>query len=236
MSMIDLISAVNLLKTFNTCINVIDVGACGGSFRDRNINLFGDNSYLIGIEPNPHLPKKTEYDQFLNIAIHNVDETTSMKFNIHRDYGCSSLSRMKNEILTNNVAEKNKWWCNVDIQSISDVKEVEVKSLKILLDEYPKFKNELIHLVKIDAQGVDIHVAKSLREYLDKTVFIILECVTSIDANVVLYDNQTIMTEDINTMNHLGFSVYKTLDYTSSGTPEADVLFINNKWKNLCQE
>jgi FkbM family methyltransferase len=235
MSMIDLVSAVNFLKTLNSCINIIDVGACGGGFRDRNANLVGDNAYWLGIEPNPYLPKKTEYNQFLNVAIHNVDVSTSMKFNIHRDYACSSLSRLKNEILTSNVAEKDKWWCTTDIQTINTVVDVKVCSLKSILNDFPKFQNELIHIVKIDAQGIDIHVAKSLREYLDKTIFIILECVTSTDSNVVLYDDQTLIADDIKTMSSLGFSVYKTLDYTSTGTPEADVMFINNKWKELCQ-
>jgi|688.fasta_scaffold49391_2 FkbM family methyltransferase len=231
----------NLKETFNylnnlDSINIVDVGAAGGGFKREVFPYITKSNFWVGIEPdkrhNNHGVEK-EYDLWFQNAIDDVEGRKTMQFNINESSYCNSLLELNSEIITKDINQKNNlWYCPDNISTIISVEDVEVVSLKELFDEIPKFKNELIHFLKIDAQGVDIRVVKSLKEYIKKTMFIMMESIVETDNNLRLYKNQTSLTEDNEVMNQLGFKKLFDIDY-SHICPEADVIYYNINLLNL---
>ncbi len=137
---------------------------------------------------------------------------------------------MNTDIITHNKDEKkDKWFIDRVIEEVKCKKEVTVTSLERVINNL-NFKNDkdVIHCVKIDTQGNDIKVARSLGSWLPNTMFIQLESVTSHDPKKVLYKGQQLLENDIDDMRLLGFSPCSIEDYSGFASPEGDVLFINN--------
>lgn len=219
----------DFLKNYDN-VNIIDVGCASGSFKEQYYKNFQNQSYWIGVEPNPIHKQNIPYDLYFGNAIDDVNERVMKPFYFNQDSYCSSLLEINNEILTNDINKMDELWYtssqNYPFNVIS-VDDVEVVSLKILLDEIPKFENELIHFLKVDAQGVDIRVVQSLREYIPKTLFVMIESVVSKNPNLKLYKNQTQFSEDDKIMNELGFRKLFDIDYSQNSSPEADVVYVN---------
>ena len=212
-------------------INVVDVGVNEGQIKQFLDAALKTPSYFVGIEPNTELTQSNKYDVMFDYAIDDVETPEKRIFYINEDSDCSSLLKMKDDIITHDINERNsgdKWYIPRTINNIRESKEVIVNSMKNVLDTLPKFKDELIHLLKVDVQGVDIRVIKSMKEYLDSTIFVMVEIVTSKNKDVVLYEGQTTIEDDIKTMDELGFVPYHVIDYAP--TPEADIIFINKKY------
>jgi hypothetical protein len=231
----------NLQETFEylnkyESVNIIDVGAANGIFKRENFPYITKNNFWVGIEPNKNYNNghvQREYDLWFQNAIDDVEGRKITQFNINQDAYCSSLLEINKEIITKDINKKDDlWYCPSEISTIVSIEDVEVVSLKELFDEIPKFKNELIHFLKVDAQGVDIRVVKSLKEYTNKTMFIMIESIVETDNNLRLYKNQTSLTEDNEIMNQLGFKKLFDIDY-SHICPEADVIYYNIDLLNL---
>lgn len=222
--------AIPFLNEFDT-INIIDVGCNTGPFIKEVKPLLTKDSYWIGIDPTDHGVGNL-YDLYLNKAISNVEKDEIAIFTEYNDSGCNSLLDMNTDIITHDRNDKNnKWFIDRVIEQVVKKKEVTVTSLKSILDWIPKFNcnvDNLIHYVKIDTQGNDINVVRSLGPYLATTMFIQLECVTSHDPKKVLYKGQQLLENDIDDMRILGFSMVSMEDYSSFASPEGDVLFVNN--------
>jgi FkbM family methyltransferase len=219
-----------ILKTNPQRVNLVDVGAYAGSFMVEIRPMFGSIPIVsLGIEPHmvsPHIVSL--YNYFENCAIDDVSAPEYKLFNVNSDSSCSSLLEMNTHMLTNNMSEKDKkWYVNRKIDNIVEKKSVMVRSLSSIFDTIPEFSDNIIHFVKIDAQGVDIRVVRSMKKYLEKTMFVCIETVTSADKNVVLYDGQITMDDDIKEMKGFGFSPFEVIDYSYTGTPEADMIFVN---------
>lgn len=209
-------------------INIIDVGCNTGPFIKEVKPHIKKKSYWIGIDPTDHKVGNL-YELFLNKAISNVKEDEKAIFTEYNDSGCNSLLDMNTDIITHDRASsKDKWFIDRVIEEVVQKKEVVVTSLERVLNDIPKFEKEFVHYVKIDTQGNDINVARSLGKYLRKTMFIQLECVTSHDPKKVLYKGQQLLENDIDDMRLLGFSLMNVEDYSGFASPEGDALFVNN--------
>lgn len=224
------------LKNFDR-VNIIDVGCASGSFIREHYDILENKGFWIGVEPNPIHRQSVEYDLLFGNAVDNVDEKVIKPFHFNQDSYCSSLLEINKQILTNDINKKDDYWYtsseNYPFNVIS-VNDVEVVSLKILLDEIPKFKTEIVHFLKVDAQGVDIRVVQSLREYIKQTLFVMIESVVSKNPNLILYKNQTVFAEDDKIMTDLGFQKLFDIDYSQTHSPEADVIYVNiNLMNNL---
>jgi FkbM family methyltransferase len=214
-------------------INVVDVGVNQGQMKQFLDLYLKTPSFFVGIEPNTELIQTNKYDIMFDYAIDDVESPEKRTFYINEDSDCSSLLKMKDDIITHDINERNnedKWYIPRNINNIKESKEVTVTSLKNILDTIPKFQTELIHLLKVDVQGVDIRVIKSMKEYLNNTIFVMVEIVTSKNKDVVLYEGQTTIEDDYIIMNELGFEPYHIIDYAP--TLEADIIFINKKYIN----
>jgi len=228
----DLKELFNYLNNYES-INIVDVGAANGLFKNEYSGYLNNKNFWVGVEPNKNYNTKTGYDLWFYNAIDDVEERKTMKFNINQDAYCSSLLEINKEIITKDITKKDDfWYCPSEISTIVSVEDVEVLSLKDLLNQIPKFENELIHFLKVDAQGVDIRVVKSLKDYVKNTLFIMIESIVNTDNNLILYKNQTTFTEDNEVMNQLGFKKLFDIDY-SHICPEVDVIYYNTNLLNL---
>ena len=209
-------------------INIIDVGCNTGPFIKEVKPNIKKKSYWVGIDPTDHKVGDL-YELYLNKAVSNVKEDEKAIFTEYNDSGCNSLLDMNTDIITHDrTSSKDKWFIDRIIEQVIQKKEVVVTSLERILNDITKFKEEFVHYVKIDTQGNDINVAKSLGKYLQKTIFIQLECVTSHDPKKVLYKGQQLFENDVDDMRLLGFTLMNIEDYSGFASPEGDVLFVNN--------
>lgn len=218
----DAASYLNSLQ--DSTLVIVDVGCYAGVFRNILQEFLLKPSFWIGIDPIAGVPT---YDIVIKKAIANVKEEILGAFFCYEYAQCSSLLPMNTEIITYNPGEWNtKWLAPWPIEKLSSIYEVPICSLKDALKDIPA--TDVIHFLKIDAQGMDIHVVESLGEKLNNTYFVQLECVASHNPDIVLYKGQTIMEDDVLKMREFGFEIFSAEYYTSS--PEADVIFYN---KNL---
>lgn len=208
-------------------VNIIDVGCNTGTFLTYVKPLLKTTQFWVGIDPSD-LGSSKMYDIYLNKAISDVVEDEKAIFTEYNDSGCNSLLDMNVDIITHERGDNQKWFIDRIIEQVVQKKEVVVTSLEKVLDAIPKFQTEPVHYVKIDTQGNDINVAKSLGKYIGNTMFIQLECVTSHDPKKVLYKGQQLLENDIDDMRILGFTMINMEDYSGFASPEGDVLFINN--------
>lgn len=206
---------------------VVDVGCHKGHFIDEFKSVVHKNLYTIGIDP-LDFNVSHKYNVYIQAAIANVDIPTTKTFYEHIEPGCSSLLQMNKEIVSHeDQTSPSKWFVPWEIETVINELPVVVSSLENLLDQTEQ-KIKYIHYLKVDSQGMDIKVVKSLRKYLDKTMFIQIESVISHSTDVVLYKGQQIMEQDINVMYELGFIILD-IKYHHFGfkVNEADVIFFN---------
>jgi hypothetical protein len=169
-------------------------------------NHFNDR-YVIGIEPNPDC-----YDQpnswqgrFWNIkdefeshpqgdnyyhvigACDNVDSIVEKSFYLlSGNVGCSSLLEPKIH--------------NIKGCAIDKVIKVETFPLYLMLNQ---IKYDIIELIKIDAQGKDLDIVKSLRNHLKNICYLDIE-----DDSTVYYHSAANHKEIMEYMTENGFEFY----------------------------
>ena len=165
-----------------------DIGACTG----ETLNKFKDYDIIYAFEPNPFsfniLEKK--YNN-INVKLFNIaisDENGYKKFNCHDHYQYSSFLKILN---TGEFAEK----CHdIDMGYDNIVNIIDVETMR--LDTFMS-NNFIPHIdyLKIDTQGYDLNVVKSLGDMINKVKIIELE--TQIKP---LYKNSPTKEEIINYM------------------------------------
>jgi hypothetical protein len=170
----------------------IDVGTAIDAPNSANWLLNYEDAYVIGIEPSPiniailqeGRPANVSFPYLrlvdnsiirngvkvgdiggrfclLQCAIDDVNEPTTASFYLtdKRNTGCSSL-----------LKPTAKLGLNVD-----EIYQTPVISLKTALEHVPFEKFEYITYLKTDAQGKDLDVVKSCKEYLEKVLILQME-------------------------------------------------------------
>ena len=202
-------------------VNVIDVGAARGSFIEELAGVFvqaglGDNEiYSIGIDPS-HREAEEKYDTFIRACVDNVespreedlyihdndDQANSLCISMLEDGGTGELypadSRRKVWVLNLNTIIDYHWW---------------------LFDE------QIIHFLKIDAEGKDLDIVESLsQENLKRIKYIALECKNGAPR----YEGDRDIDECIEYMKSIGFDVSFRWD-ADNNSQLSDVVFVNRE-------
>ena len=205
----------------------VDVGLSIDAPNSASWLLKDEKSFVIGVEPSPenisvlykgrpsdfHLPylclsndtvmlkseivcKIKKRFQLIECAIDNVDSPTTAPFYMtdERNTGCSSLLKPTEKL-------------GLDVKKVHQAK---VNSLKQILDEFYENTSRFpyITLLKSDAQGKDLDVIKSTRDYLDKVLFIKMEVRT--DGQ---YENEQKVSEIEEFMKNNKFNLYRDSHY-----------------------
>ena len=193
-------------------INVCDIGHHKGDFvREFNKNIPSSKFlYVLAIDPINH--GSDQNNKFIQKAIST--KTGKQRFHTYSEPGCNSLNEMLLE---------NKFKRPQDISKETEI-EVECATLESVLNE---FDFDLVHYLKIDAQGNDLDCVKSAGLWLKKCLFVQMETCVSTSDDMMMYQNQNTRAKDIEYMKSQGFELIKEWDHSTSSCPEADLVFFN---------
>lgn len=216
-------------------INLIDVGCARGQFL-RTVKKYFTEIYSVGIDPLNHQQERHsyslgDYNQYLQIAVDNVSEESFLNFYINNDDQASSLLEMDFENISNNINDINSkyyvtWANNLKINQTIKTR---VLSLEMVIDS---LESKDIHFLKIDAEGKDLDIVKSLGKYLNLPMFISIECSSHKNNNIRIFKNGCHRDEVVPYMLKNGFEIYKEVDYgmeKDNLTQVTDFVFINKK-------
>ena len=189
-------------------INIVDVGAARASFLvelDKLVDL--SKVFAIGIDPIDHGIAE-HYDKFYNACIDDVDSPTEMDFyrNIKDDQA--------NSLCVPSKGRMNKYENSIKVQVLN--------LNHIITDEIPE---EIIHFLKIDAEGKDLCIIKSLeKSILERIKYIAIECPMTSPR----HDGESTKDECIKYFESIGFEICFVHD-TDNGSDVSDVVFVNTK-------
>ena len=180
-------------------VNVIDVGSARASFLKELKKVYKKEVFSIGIDPIDHSVGEI-YSKFYNVCVDNVDVPTKVEFfkNMGDDQASSLFSKDGKSLGERDVLNLNN----------------------IIKDDLPK---ETIHFIKIDAEGKDLHIVKSLKEdTLSRIVFIAIECTRSSPR----FEDEYTKDQCISYFESIGFDMHYCYD-TNNGSGISDVVFKN---------
>lgn len=197
----------------------IDVGACIG----ETIDDFKDCDIIYAIEPgkDEYNVLKTKYKDDKRIIPINCAITEQ---NGERELICYENGRFSSFLELNKDGDFYKF-CEENTESFDIFKEkinVETQRLDTLIEKY---KIEEIEYLKVDTQGTDLNVIKSLGKYINIVRKIQLEVQLK-----ELYINSSTKDEIMEYMNDNNFKLIDTIYGLESKEYENDLIFLN---KNL---
>ena len=193
-----LIPVLNELTEYEK-LNVIDVGSARASFITELKKVYKKDIFSIGIDPIDHGVGEI-YSKFYNVCVDNVDVPTKVEFfkNLRDDQASSLFSKDGKSLGERDVLNLNN----------------------IIKDDLPI---EIIHFIKIDAEGKDLHIVKSLKEdTLTRVVFIAIECTRSSPR----FEDEYTKDQCISYFESIGFDIHYCYD-TDNGSGISDVVFKN---------
>jgi FkbM family methyltransferase len=193
-------------------INVVDVGAARASFMvELNKLVKGWKIYSIGIDPIDR-GFSGYYTKFYNACVDNVE--TPIKKDFYRNNKDDQASSLCSP--PENISSQFTNSGQVEVLNLND----------IIIENIPY---ETIHFIKIDAEGKDLDIVKSLsKSVLDRVKFISVECPNS---NPRFSEEHT-KNQSIEYFDSIGFDVF--YEYNTSTDPSnksnlSDIIFINKK-------
>lgn len=200
-----ILPALEKLKEYQK-INVIDVGAARASFLVELEKFFNlEDVYAVGIDPFDH-GISSHYDKFFFVCVDDVDSPTEKyllknKVDDQANTLCTPLECVKNEF--------------------DDSIKVSVLNLNDIIQE--EFGNNEIHFLKIDAEGKDLHIVKSLKDSILKRIkYIAIEC----PITKPRFDGEYMKSECIEYLNNKNFDVFFVWD-ADNGSDLSDIVFVN---------
>lgn len=149
----------------------IDVGTCIGNYiGNLSAICHEQNATFLCFEPNPVNIEKLERDFVFS------DKLKLFKHCISNEAGTASFFNWKDK--TKNVAGNGAAGLRSGGEKICTV---DVKRLDTVLQEQFPNQEIVLKFIKIDTEGNDTNVIKSLGKYLQSTKYIIFECSDCLD-------------------------------------------------------
>ena len=191
-------------------LKVVDVGVARGSFMvelDKLVHRM--NVFAVGIDPVPRDGAEDRYEKFYFACADNVESwpkspTKGLLYSDPEDDQASSLFP-RGEVLKKDGKE-------VDVLNLNDIIEEDIPSGPI-------------HFLKIDAEGKDLDIVKSLSPSTIKRIkYIALECKNGPPRFV----GEANKVECIKYMSSIGFAVYYEYE-SENGTLLSDVVFVKGE-------
>jgi hypothetical protein len=140
---------------------------------------------------------------------------------------CNSLLKMTSNITHDKAERKNKWYGATKFEGMTGSKTVPIWPLSAIVKQYG-LATEVIHFLKIDAQGCDLEAFLSLGRFMRNCLFVQMETVLSGTKEIVLYEGQTLYEEELPVMGNSGFQPFEMTDHRLEGaSPEGDIVYVN---------
>ena len=228
-----LLSIVRELLQGYDHINFIDVGSANGYILEK-LKLY--EAYSVAIDPlmETYLAQSpsTPINLYSNRICASIDSTTSehTDFLVHEELASSSRLEVNKE---KTVAEKDH---NNDLfylpkarRTAVEVKETTIVASRTLASviEEVGLADNIIHFLKVDAQGIDLRVVKSCSEYLSKNVLLLMIETTT---DGIVYMKASNFQENDGSLNSQGFQLLAHEKLLQDG---ADALYYNVRLLNL---
>lgn len=207
----------------------VDVGAAQGdvlhSFT-RDAGLIPP-VFSIGIDP-IDLRAARDYSAFVASAISNRDEGPTPFFR-QESSDCSSLKRIvpSHIVYDRSLIDGIRYFSSLPIDRTLETIAVPCTRLSTIIRQF-NLADQIVHFLKIDAQGADLDAFLSLDPFTRNCLFVQIETVYSGTPNDVercLYEGQSTFMEDRAALEAAGFRLLGVYPFVV--TPEADVLFVN---------
>lgn len=216
-----------LREKYTEKLNVIDIGCSYGSLCET-YGLTKENSFTIGIDP-MNRGSSGLYSHYIECAVDT--EEGHKKFYLNSgDPQASSLLELDNSRLTSNPKDKKEKIYIPWADRLKAEESIEVKTIPLskIINEY--FENKIIHFIKIDAEGNDFNIIKSInKEQFKNIIFITAEC-SSHEDGITMFKNGGHIKEINKFMYENNFDIFKMVNYEfdeKNGTQSADVIYIN---------
>ena len=207
----------------------IDVGAARGDVLHALTRASGLTPpvFSIGIDP-VDCRAERDYSAFVATAISNGAEGPASFF-LQESSDCSSLKKIipGHIVYDRSHIDGIRYFANEPIDRILETLVVPCCRLSTIIRRFD-LANEVVHFLKIDAQGSDLDVFLSLDEFTRNCLFVQIETVysgTPHDVERCLYEGQSTFVEDRAALEAAGFRLLGVWPF--GVTPEADLLFVN---------
>lgn len=143
----------------------LDVGANEGLWSKKILQKF-KSCKIIAVEPIKNLTYKNKKILIINKAV-DINRGKLRNFYITREKVTSSLLKQERSIINKFITFKDKKGLVHKKSDYDVVKKIKVKTAR-LDDLIKKFKVKEIHYLKIDTEGNDLNVLKSLGKDINK--------------------------------------------------------------------
>jgi hypothetical protein len=223
-------SAFIELKKHHNKINIVDIGAARAAFLFELSKVFElSNVFSVGIDPLNH-GISNQYSKFLNVCVDNIPRKTeeTKTFYVNSIDQASSLCILTADNLSSEKKEDKVYYTEDIIKKLTtivDTIDVKVLNLSDIIDDEVE---GIIHFVKIDAEGKDMDIVKSLKPNFHRIKYISIECTNEIPR----FEGEVNRKEFIEYFEENNFKVFDLIDYEfqdNNGTQMSDIVFVNQK-------
>jgi hypothetical protein len=236
-------SCIELLRTKQDNITVIDVGCARCSFINMFLINYFDKSKIkcIGIDPLRHkgiFDATKTYDFYVEGCVDNINKKTveQKKFYVNSIDQASSLLKIKSENFSSDLTKRDfKFYYPQNIiDRLSIIKKeiiVNVYNLSDIIEKTLK-SNEIIDFIKIDAEGKDLDIVKSIQNDFHRIKYIGLECSSHNNIDLEIFENGAKLQDVIEFFKKNNFEIFNIIDYSikeNNLTQMSDVVFKNTK-------
>jgi Methyltransferase FkbM domain len=238
-------TAIIKLASEQSTITAIDVGCARCSFLNEFlINYFSrENIKILGIDPlkhNGNFDASAYYDFYVKGCVDNIPRNTTrvQEFYVNEIDQASSLLKIKPENFTSDINNSdNGFYYPEDIinrlKNIVGVIAVNVYNINDII-ALTLGDSEIIDFIKIDAEGKDVDIVKSLKENLHRIRYIGVECSSHKNEQLEIFENGSRLSDAVDFFKENGFEVFELTDYSTKSdnlTQMSDVVFVNNMLK-----
>ena len=235
------LSTIQTIASEQKSITVIDVGCARCAFLNEFlIKYFSrDNIKILGIDPLQHngiYDASIYYDFYVKGCVDNIPRNTTLtqNFYVNEIDQASSLLKIKHENFTSDINNyDNGFYFPQDIinrlKNIVGVLTVSVYNINDMIDN-TLGDSVIIDFIKIDAEGKDMDIVKSLKDNFHRIKYIGVECASHKNNDLELFENGSKLTDAIDFFKENGFEIFELMDYSKeqdNRTQMTDVVFLN---------
>ena len=241
MNMEAYVSTIKNITSRKKNITAIDVGCARCAFLNEFlIHYFSrENIKIIGIDPLQHhgnFDASKYYDFYVKGALDHIPRNTiqTQEFYVNEIDQASSLLKIKPENMTSDINNAdNGFYYPQDIinrlKNIVSVVKVNVYNINDIISS-TLGEHEMIDFIKIDAEGKDMDIVKSLKDNLHRIHYIGVECSSHTNKDLEIFENGSRLSDAILFFRENGFDIFELMDYSKKAdnlTQMCDVVFVN---------
>jgi hypothetical protein len=235
------ITTIKKIASEQTTITAIDIGCARCAFLNEFlINHFSrDNINILGIDPLQHdgrFDASKYYNYYIKGCVDNIPRNIcrTQEFYVNEIDQASSLLKIKPENFTSDINNSdNGFYYSQDIidrlKNIVDTMMVTVYNVNDIISS-TLGDSVIIDFIKIDAEGKDMDIVKSLKENLHRIKYIAVECSSHKNKNLEIFENGSQLSDAVDFFTENGFEIFELTDYSLMAdnlTQMSDVVFVN---------